>query len=100
MTAYVICTAMLGGIAIWQHLVARAWRDAAETYRSAALKSVDDHKRTASCLELTVKRIECIRLALPAHYAAAAKGDARECNRVLYAAIQAGNALIPTEPTK
>lgn len=97
MTAYVICTITLGGIALWQFLVACAYRDAVDSYRSAALKAVDDHKRTAYCLELSTKRIECIRLALPAHFVAAAKGDAAECNRILNAAMQAGNALIPEE---
>ena len=97
MTVYIICTVLLGGIALHQYLIARAWRDAAQTYRDAALKSVEDHKCTAACLKLSTDRIELIRLALPKHLEASARGDAKACNRIIYEAIRAGNEPKVTE---
>jgi len=89
----IICTVVISIVAIYQTLAARALRQACASYETTLEKwrAANDAQRRA--LELWVLRFESLRAILPLHHQAAARGDARQCNALLAAAIAQANQI-------
>jgi hypothetical protein len=85
MVTVVACT-MLFALVVYQTFAAHQYETAADTWRAA-------HQEQRKHAAVAVRKLECFVNALPEHQLAAARGDARKCNAILFAAVAAANAI-------
>lgn len=81
----IVCTVVIGLVALYQTLVSRI------LFRKCVARDrVIETQRMA--IAAAAEMAKAIADILPIHYAAAERGDARQCNAILGAAVAAANA--------
>ena len=89
----IICTVILALIALWQTLSLRAAKVVCCGLLDLIAKDAIALRDQQAQMTAANRKLACIAAAAPLHRAAAARGDARQCNAIMAAAIAEAYAI-------